>query len=95
MMRRTVSKRLTLMGVVGGLIAGTLLGFAGTTAFAEGQQPTPSAARQQMDRIIDAVHGPGASQKMAQAMGPNGQQLMDRCANQMATQGMMGGQAQR
>jgi hypothetical protein len=57
-----------------------------------------------MHRMMDGVHGEGASQRMHEAMGPNAEEMMDRCAAMMAMMnemqsmmpgsgpGMMGGQ---
>lgn len=74
-------------------IAGALVGlalFAVTSGSLFAAPPTPAAngvpTHEQMHRMMDAVHGEGTSQRMHEAMGPDGEQLMDQC---VAMMGMM------
>ena len=58
------------------------------------QTPTPASGQatthDQMDAMMDAMHGAGTSDRMHQAMGPAGEQLMEQCAAMMGG-GMMDG----
>lgn len=44
-----------------------------------------NAIHEQMHRMMDAVHGEGASQRMHEAMGPNSERMMEECASTMAS----------
>lgn len=84
-------------------LAGVLAGVA-LLAFSAGMlvaQTPPARAggaptHEQMHQMMDTVHGAGTSQRMHEAMGPNGEQLMDQCVGMMNMMqgmgGMMGGQ---
>ncbi|MBI2940995.1 MAG: hypothetical protein HYY04_11225 [Chloroflexi bacterium] len=78
---------LALAFTAGVSVAQTLRGASTTPA-------TPPAGtaftHEQMDQMMDAVHGPGTSQKMHEAMGPDGEKLMDQCVAMMGMMGMMG-----
>ena len=91
-----------------GLLALGMLGGATVPALAQSAQPKPSASagvavptHQQMDQMMDAVHGAGTSQRMHQALGPNAEKTMDSMVAMMgqmqtmmntpAMQGMMTG----
>ena len=59
----------------------------------------------QMHEMMDVVHGPGTSQRMYQARGPEAEKMMDQCAamlnmmdmmsGMIAMQGMMGAEGTR
>lgn len=44
-------------------------------------QAAPS--HEQMHALMDAMHGPGTSQRMHEAMGPDAERLMDQCVAAM------------
>lgn len=75
---------------IGGAVVGlALLAFTANPTAAQTPPPqggTPT--HEQMDQMMDAMHGAGTSQRMHEAMGPNGEQLMDQCVSMM---GMMNG----
>lgn len=86
--------------VAGGALAS--LGLVVLTAgslFAQGPAPTqvPGGApdHEPMHRMMDAMHGEGTSQRMHDAMGKEGEQILEQCAGMMAMMqtrdnGMMG-----
>lgn len=91
------------VGGVLALLAGlVLLALTTSPLFAQPPTPNPSAGpqsgttltHQQMDQMMDALHGQGTSQQMHEAMGPDAEKLMDQCVAMMNTmqamQGMMG-----
>jgi len=106
-------KAAALGGLVGGLVVGLAFLVLGSGALS-GRDFTPVAAvsaasqeqpsHEDMHRMMGAVHGEGTSQRMHEAMGPNGEEMMDQCAAMMAMMkemqnmmpgsgpGMMGGQ---
>ncbi len=59
------------------------------------QSPTPGSGQttthDRMHEMMDAMHGPGASDRMHQAMGQAGEQLMEQCAAMMGMMSGMGG----
>ena len=59
------------------------------------QTPTPDSGQatphDQMHAMVDAMHGAGTSDRMHQAMGPAGEQLMEQCAAMMSMSTMSGG----
>lgn len=77
------------------LVGGGLL-FAFVVGIGVGQiwRPDPIAAyptspsHEQMHQMMDAMHGPGTSAQMHEAMGPDAEPMMDQCASAM--QGMQG-----
>lgn len=92
--------RRIILGVAGALGGLTLLAFtAGPMAAQTPPAATPSRpsapGHEQMHEMMDAVHGAGASQRMHDAMGPEGERMMEQCAAMMgmmqSTDGMMGG----
>ena len=54
-----------------------------------GGTPTPGEMHETMHRMMDAVHGAGTSDRMHEAMGPDGERLMEQCSAMMAMMGMM------
>ncbi|MBI3979685.1 MAG: hypothetical protein HY331_16005 [Chloroflexi bacterium] len=89
---------------IGGVLIGlALLALAAGPLFAQTPEPTatPTPApgapitHEQMNQMMDAMHGEGASKRMHEAMGPDADKLMDQCVATMGTmqnmQGMMGG----
>jgi len=52
--------------------------------------PDAATTHQQMHQMMDAMHGEGASERMHQAMGEDGERMMDQC---MAMMNMMGDDA--
>ena len=82
-----------------------LLALTAGTLFAQQTQAPPSAMppggpasptnHEQMHAMMDAMHGTGAGQRMHEAMGPDAENAIDRCAATMGTMpnlgGMMGG----
>ena len=100
-------------GLAGGLVVGLAFLVLGSgllsgrdsapaMAFTTASQEQPS--HEDMHRMMDAVHGEGASQRMHKAMGPDAEEMMDQCTAMMAMMqemqnmmpgsgpGMMGGQ---
>jgi len=87
----------TLRRAIGGGLAGAALlaltaipSFAQTPPVAPSPSPQPPtmterSPREAMDGMMDAVHGEGTSRRMAEAMGPEGQKMMDQCAAMMST----------
>lgn len=79
------------------LVAGALLAFWPRAAFATNHEPP--VTHEQMHQMMDAMHGPGTSQRMHEAMGPDAEKHMDQCAAAMGSMnmgsmmgsGMMGG----
>lgn len=73
----------------GGALTGLAL-LALTTGSLFAQEPAPGEVptHEQMHQMMDAVHGEGTSQRMHEAMGPNGEEIMDQCVSMM---GMMQG----
>ena len=74
----------------GGAAGGGAPGGAGAAAQSQGHG--------QMHQMMNSVHGEGTSQKMHEAMGPQAEKMMDKCASGMDNtgnmenmQGMMGG----
>jgi uncharacterized membrane protein len=103
-------------GLVGGLVvvlAFLVVGLVGSDILS-GRNSTPAMAsttasqkqpsHEDMHRMMDAVHGEEASQRMHETMGPGAEEMMDQCAAVMAMMpemqnmmpgngaGMMGGQ---
>lgn len=93
------------LGILGGLaLVALLVAALAGTALAQPPTPTPTKpsgptfgptiTHDQMDRLMDAMHGEGTSQRMHEAMGPDAEKLMDQCVGMMNmmenTQGMMG-----
>jgi hypothetical protein len=78
-------------GAVTGLAA---VAFTAGTLFAQTPRPqtTPGApTHEQMERMMDAMHGEGTSARMHEAMGPDGEGLMDQCVAMMGMMQNMGG----
>ena len=98
------------LAIVGGLAGLALLGLTSVPALAQtpaSPSPSPSPVtpapeviqqmRERMNQMMDAVHGAGTIQRMAEAMGPDGEKMIDQCATMMGTMqntqsggGMMG-----
>ena len=95
-------KRLSRSMVGAAVIGLALLGVTSSPLFAQAEpaptgSPTPSEstsqAREQMIRMMDAMHGEGATERMRQAMGPDADRMIDQCAGMMGMMqggGMMG-----
>lgn len=83
---------------IAGVLFGFLLVVLATSPLLAQEEPAvpPGGAitHQQMDEMMDAMHGEGASQRMHDEMGPEGEAWMDRCAAMMGMmmdmRGMMG-----
>lgn len=66
-----------------GLLALGVLAGATVPALAESAQPNPSVSavagptHQQMDQMMDAVHGAGTSRRMQETLGPDAEKIMD------------------
>jgi hypothetical protein len=80
--------------VAGAAVIGlALLGATSSPLFAQTQPAPPSGsptpgdgamhAREQMIRMMDAMHGEGATERMRQAMGPDADRMIDQCAGMM------------
>lgn len=71
----------------GGAAEGAAPGGAGAAAQSQGHG--------QMHQMMNSMHGEGASQKMHEAMGPQAEKMMEKCASGMegteGSQGMMDG----
>jgi hypothetical protein len=94
--------KVALAGAATGL---ALLAFTSGSALAAGGAAPESAGAAaqsqghgQMHGMMNSMHGEGASQKMHEAMGPQAEKMMDKCASGMENmggmenmQGMMGG----
>lgn len=92
------------VAVIGAVVGLALLVLAAGSLFADPPTPTPTRpsspasgttlTHEQMDQIMDIMHGEGTSQRMHEAMGPDGEKLMDQCVSMMGMmqnmQGMMG-----
>ena len=82
--------KMRVKAAIGGAIVGlALLLFAARPSFA--QPPSPgrgTPTHEQMHSMMDAMHGEGASRRMHEAMGEDGEKLMDQCVSMM---GMMNG----
>lgn len=91
---------------IGGILVGlALFGVTAGASFAQAPPETPAMppgpmpgaamSHEQMHQMMDAMHGEGASQRMHEAMGPDGEKLMEQCVAMMNMmrnmQGMMGG----
>jgi len=95
--------------IVGGFLGGlALLALTAGPLSAQAPAETPTApsrpmsgpavSHEQMDQMMGAMHGEGASRRMHEAMGEGdaerGEQLMQQCVNMMGmmqgTSGMMG-----
>ena len=107
----TSSARVGVLSVLAIAVATALvaLGFTTGLLFAQTTQPVSPApvsgaafTHDQMHEMMDAMHGEGASDRMHEAMGADGEAMMDQCAAMMnmmgmmmnmmqGTQGMMGG----
>jgi hypothetical protein len=86
--------KVALAGAATGL---ALLAFTSGSALASGGAPPESAGAAaqsqghgQMHGMMNSMHGEGASQKMHEAMGPQAEKMMDRCASGMDNMGGMG-----
>ncbi len=101
--------------LLGGILVGAMLLLVNAGSLvAHGDDATPGAAggsddmdmmsaddlQEAMHRMMDAMHGAGTTERMHEAMGPEGEELMARCAAMMGmmmgmmgddTPGMMGG----
>lgn len=78
--------------------ASTSLGLAALTAgslFAQAPAPAqvPGGApnHEQMHQVMDAMHGQGTSRRMHEAMGEDGERIMEQCAGMMGMMQIMGG----
>jgi len=82
--------------IVGAAFVGlALLAATSSPLFAQADPAAPSApAHDQMHQMMEAMHGEGTSERMHQAMGPDGDRMMDQCAGMMGMmqggRGMMG-----
>lgn len=100
----TSSARMGVLSVIAVAVATALLALGFTTGllFAQSAQPVSpppisgsAFTHDQMHEMMDAIHGEGASDRMHEAMGADGEAMMDQCAAMMVMmmnmQGMMGG----
>ena len=104
MMKGYVGVLILGLALVVGLLATLIVLVVSRPILAQTPNPTPSGStaqaiptHEQMHQMMDAVHGPGTSQRMHEAMGPDAEKMMDQCAAMMdmmsgmsAMQGMMG-----
>jgi hypothetical protein len=88
-----------------GLIGVFLLGLGTSPLLAQVMPPRPApegsqmseppVTHEQMHQMMDAMHGEGTSQRMHEAMGAEGDKMMDQCVAMMnmmmRMSGMMGG----
>lgn len=67
----------------------------GAGAAGGGGAAAQSQGHGQMHQMMNSMHGEGASQKMHEAMGPQAEKMMEKCASGMegteGSQGMMDG----
>jgi len=77
----------SLIVVVGLAVAVWLM--APAAIFAQTSHDSPS--HEQMHQMIDAMHGAGTSDRMHEAMGPEGEKMMDQCVGMMKMMGMRQG----
>lgn len=97
----THGKAVLIGALVGALVGLALLPLTTGLTFAQTPPatPTPSPSptpgtpltHEQMDQMMDAMHGPGTSQRMHEAMGPDAERLMDQCVSTMSTMQQMSG----
>lgn len=84
-----------IAGATGALAGLGVVALTAGTIFAQTPPPAPPPqgvpTHQQMDQMMDAMPGDGTSQRMHDAMGPNGEQIMDQCINMMSMMQSMGG----
>ena len=59
----------------------------------EGTQSEAATTHEQMHQMMDAMHGEGASERMHQAMGEDGERIMDQCVAMMNMMNMIGDDA--
>lgn len=88
--------KVAMSGLVAGLV---VLVLSTNSLFAQTPPATPSTpsapmagaplTHEQMHQMMDAMHGAGASQRMHETMGPDGEQLMEQCVAMMGMMGMM------
>lgn len=81
----------TLVGgvVVLAFVAGVVVGQIWGPDPVRASQTAPG--HEQMHEKMDAMHGPGTSQRMHEAMGPDAERVMDQCVRAMeGMQGMQG-----
>ena len=93
------------VAIGGGAVALALFAFAAGAIFAQTPPATPTMpsgampgapiTHEQMHQMMDAMHGEVTSDRMHEAMGPDGERLMEQCVAMMnmmgRMQGMMGG----
>ena len=53
------------------------------------QQSEAATTHEQMHQMMDAMHGEGATERMHQAMGEDGERTMDQCVAMMNMMNMM------
>ncbi len=87
--RRTAAFAGAIVGIV-------LLALTSVPSFAQTSSPRGSVpTHEQMHQMMDAMHGEGTSREMHEAMGEDGEKLMDQCVSMMGMmqnmQGMMNG----
>ena len=58
-----------------------------------GPQSEAAMSHEQMHQMMDAMHGEGASERMHQAMGEDGERMMDQCVAMMNMMNMSGDEA--
>ncbi|MGH2532802.1 MAG: hypothetical protein ACRDJW_10925 [Thermomicrobiales bacterium] len=56
-----------------------------------GGMPMVGEMHELMHQMMDTMHGPGTSDRMHEAMGTEGEQMMEQCAAMMGMMGMMMG----
>ncbi len=66
-----------------------VIAFTAGSLLAQTPAPPGGLTHDQMHGMMDAMHGAGTSQRLHEAMGPDGEQMMDQCAAMMSMMSMM------
>lgn len=96
-MKRVFNGRRGLAAVSGALTGLALVALTASPLFADDPDPTPTPTpgdaqtHEQMHQMMDALGGPGTSQRMHDALDPNSEQRMDQCVNSMGNMDNRGG----
>jgi hypothetical protein len=70
---------------IAALLGAALFVAAAGPLSADEDEPTAaqSSTHERMHQMMDAMHGPGTSDRMHEAMGPEADQMMEQCAAMM------------